>query len=191
MLSLPQESRSRSTTSCLTIQSEIPVDLKRDKLEGTTSNSLNTSSCVDILDTLSPFYNGERIDEAGIDPTAKDNTDEGEMNATEAAEAFELENNNEVNNEPAPHSKIQKKTMHRFIDDDVWSIGLEKMKKKDVVAVRAEKARVRQLRNVLREAIINTIKDKSLNANEVEMHIEIDVDPGFRRRMRIVDNNII
>ena len=97
------------------------------------------------------------------------------MDAADAEEAndaeIQLSNDNaDVDSRcPSRKKKIRKKEIHKLIWEDVWVVGLEKTKKTDVIAVRGEKARVRKLRNLLREAIMNTISDRESQVNEDEM----------------------
>jgi len=68
----------------LSIKDCLDVDLKRPELAQAMSGSLRTSAD-DILATLEDIYN-ESIYAVGIDPTAKDGDDEGELEKEQAAE---------------------------------------------------------------------------------------------------------
>ena len=119
------------------------------------------------------------------------------MDAADAEEANDAErqlsnDNDDVDSRRlVPKKKMQKKEMHNWIWEDIWAVGLEKMKKTDVIAVRGEKARVRKLRNLLREATMNTISNRESQVNEDKMGLELEVNPGFRRRMQKWPNNIL
>ena len=150
------------------------------------------TSADDNLASLEEVYN-ESIFSAGIDPTQKDGDDEGELEKDEAAKVEQdkrATDNDEYGTRPAGRKRIRKKEMHKLISDDLWAIGKEKMQKKDILALRGEMQRNRNLRVKLRKAIMSSIAGANERGGDDSVGMELDVSTSWRRRTRKIKNNL-
>ena len=94
----------------LSIKDDIDIDLRREVLERDMSESLNVTTASEIVGILDEVYD-ESMDSAGINPTATDDDNEGELNSEEAAEVTDAERNQRDQDarRPAPKKKVKKK----------------------------------------------------------------------------------
>ena len=84
---------------------------------------------------------------------------------------------------------IKKKKMHAMIGNNLWEIGREEFKKKDVLAVWVEALWRRKRKWLVRNCILHGItEDKVLGA--VEFHEDLEYMPSWQSYVRDNVNNL-
>ena len=85
--------------------------------------------------------------------------------------------------------KIQKKKIHELMGEDPWKLGREKLGKKNIIQVRAEKARRLEERSMIRQCILTDIATLGA-ATPVTKLNHVNTMPPWQRKLRSVNNSL-
>ena len=85
--------------------------------------------------------------------------------------------------------KIQKKKVHVLMGEDPWKLGREKLSDKNILQVRAEKARQSQEKSKIRECILSDIETLGA-ATPVDKLNHVNRMPPWQRGLRSVNNSL-
>ena len=80
--------------------------------------------------------------------------------------------------------------MHKYMLQDPWKIGHEKLKTMDVLFTRAEKARRLEKKSRIRKCILNGIKDMMEKASTIKVGWEFDCTNHCQQYTRSRRNNL-
>ena len=123
------------------LKSMTTVALKRSKIESTINETLRTSAD-DFLSCLCDVYE-ESVNKESIDPVAEGEVDQNTCLPME---------NEETVDDPIPQNEaILMKGVHRFISDDPWKVGRQKIIDRNFQHTRAEREKVTRRKGVLRD----------------------------------------
>ena len=177
-------------TSC---ENKIDIDLRRKALEDSMKERDQTSAN-NIWDSVNDVY-GESIDNAGIDPTAADGDDEGELDPNRGSDVVTEQEMNATNDarksSKAKTQRIRKKELHVHISKNVEAMGITKLASTDIIHKRAELARVRSIKSNLRQAIMHSISGMKRREKDVRVGSENGTTAGPWERQTRNRTNVL
>ena len=140
------------------IKEALTVDLTRNKLEGQISNGPSTSADI-ILISLDELY-AEVVDKQVAVTTEEELECDGDevtrLSSMDLSSVKKSKSAKKVTKVSEPYAKM---------GEDVSSLGLETLRAKNILEVRAESARRTKERNVLCQCIVNYLGKEQGNSN--------------------------
>ena len=143
-----------------------------------------------LLTSLSTTYQESIEKNGGVD--AAEELDDGDAVGLDTDESADCENEDEARSSGRSETiatKISKKKRNPLMGKDIYSIGRELLKEKDIVAVRAEAEFRRQKKSSVRACIMQSISNM-VNGFLFKMPIHNMTLPSWQKYVRDKPNNL-